>query len=328
MARIRNIRQRQVGIAHQFLDAAAIARADGRADAGPDIEQLLVHAIRLAQPVDDGTGQQFHARLVAGVADNHGELVAAQTAATLALAHQALQSLRDLRQQLVADEMPQRIVHRLEAVEVDHQESAARAPFVGVTQRVRHCLVQHQAVGQCRQRVVAGEIGDLLGRFLSGRHVRTDPPETGVFTPFVEHGCARQLPPAAGILDRDLDHEVGKALAVLYLLGQLVEAWCELPRRPAIARDQLDEAFAFDFRQFSAERVGEPRRDRAQAAVLVELEQPVRIGILVFAEQQRHHFARLVHIQLRDAGLVHPPGPLNRGGGCKQAGESRDRRQV
>ncbi len=59
--------------------------------------------------------------------------------------------------------MAQRIVDRLEAVEIDHHERTARTPFVGVAQRIGHSLVQHQPVGQRGQRVVARQIGDFLG---------------------------------------------------------------------------------------------------------------------------------------------------------------------
>ena len=39
--------ERKVGIAHQRLDGRTVARPHGRADAGPDVECVMVHLIGL-----------------------------------------------------------------------------------------------------------------------------------------------------------------------------------------------------------------------------------------------------------------------------------------
>src|SRR3546814_4028481 len=76
---------------------------------------------------------------------------------------QPLEPCRDLREQLVADGVPQRIVDRLEAVEVDHQQRAARFGLDRVLQRAGEILVEAEAVGQAGEIVVARHLGDLFG---------------------------------------------------------------------------------------------------------------------------------------------------------------------
>ncbi len=87
--------------------------------------------------------------------------------------------------------MTQRIIHRLEAVEVDHQEGTTCPPFGGIGYGVAKRLVEHQPVGQRGERVKPREIGDLLGGFALGGDIRTDSAETGVAAGLVEDRGAR-----------------------------------------------------------------------------------------------------------------------------------------
>ncbi len=97
---------------------------------------------------DNRFGHLLHPRTVGGIADHHAEFVAAKTAANLVLGHQALEPSCDLAQQPVAGQVAERIIDRLEAVEVDHQKGAARSPFCGISDCIAKCLVEHQTVGQ------------------------------------------------------------------------------------------------------------------------------------------------------------------------------------
>ena len=71
--------------------------------------------------------------------------------------------MRYLFQQAIADMVPKRIVDRLEPVEVDHQERTPSPRIAGLVHGIAQRLVQHQAIGQFGQRVVARQIGDFLG---------------------------------------------------------------------------------------------------------------------------------------------------------------------
>ena len=72
---------------------------------------------------------------------------------------------------------PRRIVDRLESVEVDHHETAARAPFVGLAHRARELFVELKAIREAGQRVEPRHAVDLVGRFAFGGDVAPDPAE-------------------------------------------------------------------------------------------------------------------------------------------------------
>src|SRR3546814_7194328 len=100
--------------------------------------------------------------------------------------------------------VPQCIIDRLEAVEVDHQQRAARLGLDCVLQRAREILVEAEAVGQAGEIVVARHLGDLFGgRALFG-DVRTDAAEAQKLARFIEARRGGQLPPA-----RSDDRRVG-----------------------------------------------------------------------------------------------------------------------
>ena len=258
-AHVLGLIERKVGVAHHLFDRAAIARAFGRTDAGADIERVVIDLIGLRQAVDHPPGKIGDHLGGARIADHDGEFVPAQTPDHLVLAHQRLQPRRNLREQLVAGHVAKRIVHRLETVEIDHQQRAAGAPLDSIAQRLAQRLGQLQAVGQLGERVVSGEIGDLLGGFALFGDVRADPAEAGEPAMFVAHRRARKLPPALLAQDRNLDQHVREVLAVLEPFGQIVEARRELAARPAVARDHLEQRLALDLGLRAAEREGEAR---------------------------------------------------------------------
>ena len=157
--------ERQVGIAHQRFHRRPVARADRGADAGADVKRVVVHLIGARKHLDHRLGNPRHAGMIGCVANHDGKLVAAQTADQLVVADDRLEAVGHARQQLVADQVAQRIVDRLEPVEVDHQEGAAGAPLLGIAHRLAQRLGYHHAVGQAGERVIARHVSDLLARF-------------------------------------------------------------------------------------------------------------------------------------------------------------------
>ena len=81
---------------------------------GAELEGLL-------ERVEQAFGDQRGARVGREVADEHDELVAAEAAERVDLPHHAMQPRGDRLQQLVADRVAERVVDRLEVVEVDEQ---------------------------------------------------------------------------------------------------------------------------------------------------------------------------------------------------------------
>ena len=65
----------------------------------------------------------------------HRELVAAEAGEHVGVAQPRAQRLRDARDQLVAGAVAERVVDRLEVVEVEHQRRAARAVALDLARR-------------------------------------------------------------------------------------------------------------------------------------------------------------------------------------------------
>ena len=86
------------------------------------------------------------------------ELVAAQPGRRVLGSHAPEQALRGRAQQLVARRVAERVVHVLEAVEVDQDHRHRVAPRQGPAQPVE----QQHAVGQAGQRVVVGLVRELV----------------------------------------------------------------------------------------------------------------------------------------------------------------------
>ena len=252
--------EREIGVAHQRLHRVAVLRAQRGPDAGADVELVMVDVIRLRKRLDHRLGDTRHAALVGRVADHDRELVAAQPAALLVLAGRRHEPLRHLRQEPVADLVTERVVDRLESVEIDHQERALALPLLGVAHRLAERLGQHQAVREPGQCVVAREIGDLLVGFALLGHVGADAAEAKEVSLVVEHRRARQLPPAPSRIDLDLDQQVGEVLAALQPFRQVVQARRELTACPGISGDELDERRAVERPRITAQGVGKRGR--------------------------------------------------------------------
>ena len=74
---------------------------------------------------------------------------------------QRQQALAGLDQQGIADRVPQRVVDRLEMIEVEAEHGKALAARQA-QQRLLELIVKQRAVGKARQRVVARQMRDLL----------------------------------------------------------------------------------------------------------------------------------------------------------------------
>ena len=86
-------------------------------------------------------------------AQNH-ELVAAQTRDGVGLAHRGSDASRRLDQELVADRVAERVVHRLEAVEVDEEHGEHALPTAHAGECLLEPVGEHHPVRQAGERVV------------------------------------------------------------------------------------------------------------------------------------------------------------------------------
>jgi hypothetical protein len=114
---------RDVGVAHQRRGVEAVRRRDRRADRGVDPELEHPDLERRAQARDHLVRHRQRGPRVAAAADENGELVAAQPRElTAARGEQRREPRADQLEELVAGEVPERVVDLLEVVEVHHHQ--------------------------------------------------------------------------------------------------------------------------------------------------------------------------------------------------------------
>ena len=89
------------------------------------------------------------------------ELVAAEAGEHVGLAQAAAQRVGDAHDQLVAGRVAERVVDRLEVVEVEHDRRALRAVALDVGDVALELALERAAVEQAGQRVVVGHVAQL-----------------------------------------------------------------------------------------------------------------------------------------------------------------------
>ncbi len=114
------------------------------------------------------------ARVLVGVAQQHGELVAAEAGDDVRLADRVVQRTADRADDLVAGLVAAGVVDVLEAVEVEQVERALAAVARGVGDELGQLLVEAAAVEEAGQRVVVGEVLELVLEALALRDVADD----------------------------------------------------------------------------------------------------------------------------------------------------------
>jgi hypothetical protein len=91
-----------------------------------------------------------------------GEFVAAEPADEIDLAHALLESRRDFGKQGVAGGMAERVVHVLEAIEVERKHRHQMPVPLGARHRTLEIMVELETVGKAGETVVHGEIANLI----------------------------------------------------------------------------------------------------------------------------------------------------------------------
>src|SRR6267378_7597459 len=169
-----------IGLYQQFVGdslprriGAAASDADTCADAQPvlrkhfDLADLCHYRLRDR----DGIGP------VMGYFHEYHELVAADSGESVRLANPASDALRDLLKQAVPCLVPQRVVDRLEAVDVEQEQCDLAPGACSPSDHLRQALAEKRPVRELGQLILPREPRDLLD-FLRQQTVRTrDSPE-------------------------------------------------------------------------------------------------------------------------------------------------------
>ena len=151
---------RDVGIAQQAGRAHA-RRRDGDADAGEHGDVVAGDRHRVAEAVEQSLGDVDRAVDAAAVLEQDRELVAAEAGGGVAGAGGAADAIGDGLQQLVADGVAERVVDRLEVVEVDEQHDDRVGLGTGDAQGVVHAIEEQRPVGEPGELVVEGTVAEL-----------------------------------------------------------------------------------------------------------------------------------------------------------------------
>jgi class 3 adenylate cyclase len=144
----------------QFFERLAVLRRKGHADAAVDGHHLVgADGNGPPQCGLHANGALFQRGPPGGIAEQDGELVAAQARHRVAFAHRLGQAPRHFHQHAVARGVAVQVVHGLEAVQVQHHHGVSARPLQQVLRPDR----QPGAVGQAGQRVGAGFLGQRGG---------------------------------------------------------------------------------------------------------------------------------------------------------------------
>ncbi len=171
-----------VGAPKERLGVLAVRRIDRDAETARDVERQPFDRDRLAELLQEASGDRERDLVVGKLGQQHPELVTAQAGHDVVVTQHRRQPGPDLLQQLIAEMVAQGVVDLLEVVEVHEHHRDAALPQAGGVDSLREPRLEHHAVGEARERVVHRLVlvlgllrGELHGRFLqrmrSGEHL-------------------------------------------------------------------------------------------------------------------------------------------------------------
>ena len=130
------------------------------ADAGADLDQVIVDLVALAEMIDDAPGETGGVLVRSDVLLEHHEFVAAEPRHEILRAQHLAQPVGDRAQQLVAAGMTERVVDLLELIEVDEQQCRQLLGIMRNRQKTLDLVAEIDPVGKRGQFVVARQMGD------------------------------------------------------------------------------------------------------------------------------------------------------------------------
>lgn len=156
--------QRKVGVLHQNVDLIAIARMDRDADAGTDAHLVTIDIVWLRQSIDQPAGKMRRVQRLAKRCLQHDELITASSRGNIGAAGRLADPVGDLLQQQVTAVVTKRIIHTLEAIEVDAQHGKRFATSPRRGNLTHGDVVQLKPVGQPGERIVVRQKANTVFR--------------------------------------------------------------------------------------------------------------------------------------------------------------------
>jgi hypothetical protein len=163
-AAVLGVEQRGIRLLDEFLGIPRVAGEGRDPDAAAQRRRLAAKLDRLAE-----RGQQLarHGRgiqLVREVRQQHRELVAAQSCGGVRFAQTGGQAPRNAPQQPITDGATERIVDRLEPVDVQGQDGVFVAPAASGRDRLAQAIQEERAVGETGEWIVGREVTGAFPR--------------------------------------------------------------------------------------------------------------------------------------------------------------------
>jgi len=274
--------KREVGVADERRRGDPLPLRHRDAERRSNTHLLALDRERFGEAQEDRIGNARELLGLAHLRHDDLELVAAEPPDLPLVADDLRQPARDLLQQLVAHRMPQRIVHRLEPVEIHQQQcTGLRLPAMAL-ERALEQVGDMAPVREARERVVARKLVDLaLGPFLVGQ-VGSAAPKALEITEFVADRMTRDRPPALLARHRGLHRQLLERRA-----RRQAEPQCAL--LALVIADPLADDVGKGVPKQLGERPVEPRgdgrRDIDELAMAIGFPEPATPRALEIAHQ-------------------------------------------
>ena len=259
---------RDVCVAEQLVCAFPVARCD------PDARRHLqgcpnrpLELERLVERFQHTLGDELWPRRQRELAGDNHELVAAEPSNCVGLADRGGQSRCDRPQQFIARGVAERVIDRLEVVEIDEQGSERCLVAAGAHHQLFDAIQDQSPVWQSGQRVVGRQKRELvltackllLGALALGLEGLAHPHECDVEAALQHRQCLRQHDRPEIELRRALPHHLSGCIAPAQAaLGDLVQRGCALGGELA---EDLPGLLSDRARHLGA-LAGHPARDR------------------------------------------------------------------
>jgi hypothetical protein len=244
-----------------------------------DADLGAVDGIRFGDGEDDAIGELLDLAAALPVGNDDRELVAAEAPDMPIGADLVAQALGDRLENGVALGVAERVVDRLEPVEVEEHDRAGHTAGGGRAQRFAQQLANPAAIGQAGQDVDIGEMGQPLLRLAHVRDVEPDAAEAFEAARRINDGIARQRNPAGAAAGLQLHLEVGE--------GLLVEQHASEFR---MAAEESGQRMTKDLGGGTADQRSHSAGDVCDAILRIDLPQPADTALFIFLQQAARRF--------------------------------------
>ncbi len=165
------LEQRRISIAQQLLGSQRITGKQADTDTGTHEQLMPGNRVRRFESIDHLLRERCGMNHVRTVFDQQCEFITAQPRDRHAAVGQRIETFGSRLEHFVADVMAKAVVDVSEVVQVHHQQRTAAPAGARRGQRLADTIGQQQTIGQLGQRIVMGQLRQLLLGALDGRDV-------------------------------------------------------------------------------------------------------------------------------------------------------------